>query len=600
MSGICGIVDIKGSSVESYDIKKMIDIIRHRGSSKKIIFKDNGISVAFTKLKINDEKTTHNENDVFVWIDGYIICEHENDVSYIIKKYRDLGNNFLGIAEGDFALVLWDSGKRKLILATDKKGTKPLYYYKNGDLLFFSSEIKSIIRVLDEKFKPDFISINNFLTFGSTISPRTFFHKIKKIPYSSFLNIENGKLESRHYHIPNYIYTQDNLVKKFIEIFNNIIKDRLSITDDVGVLLSGGIDSSAIIGILSKYEKNISTYTVGYSYNNSINESHFARLIAEEFNTNHKEITINSDIIKKSPEIIWYQETPNQNPAPLIVSSLSSISKNKKILFSGEGVESLFCAGKDYNIFNIFSKYEWLKYGLTPLALSSEKNDNSFTDKERMIGILKNLARNENVHKSFVLASCNFENSHLFFHNKIADSIKDSSQKLIASLIKKSDSSVLESYNKLKYRMWDLEYVFLRENLFVKDSHYLSFPFLDSKMVSFSTKIPQKWKSDLFTTKILLKKSMKNILPGKIINRKKMMLVSPSKMWIEEQNDLITYYINELGRRKAFNKKNIDLFMKKYRKTSKYDWKLWSLFFLEVFLNAYFDSKIKIRLPKSL
>ncbi len=316
MSGICGFnFDDKAL------LKRMCDLVKHRGPNDKGYYVTSEISIG-TRISILNEKISsrhpiHNENeDIWLVCDGKIYNYSElkellerNGHSFnsnintevIIHSYEQWGYECLNKFRGVFSFCLYDSKQKKLFLARDHMGIKPLYYYFDGKNFIFGSEIKCILpwnirRELNKRAFSYYLSLF-YVPFELTLIKRIF-----KVPSACYLifDLKSKKLElKRYWNLKFKINNEKNegtLAKELKDLIFNSIKIRLEDDIPIGVFLSGGIDSSAVVGVLSNLiEKPVKTFSVRFEEGSPVDETKFSRLVSEFNNTDHTELLIKSD-----------------------------------------------------------------------------------------------------------------------------------------------------------------------------------------------------------------------------------------------------------------------------------------------------------------
>ena len=362
---MCGIAGFFGFEDKEL-IKNMLDSLYHRGPDDHGIFTDKDASIGNRRLSIIDvsggHQPMHNEDEtVFVVFNGaiYNFLELKEeleknghrfysncDTEVLVHLYEEYGEEFPKKLLGMFSFAIWDSVKKKAVLSIDPAGKKPLHYFFDKGILLFASEIKSLLNYKKIKVELDGVSLNYLLNLQFIPYERTLFKNIKKLLPGHTLIYENGKITTkRHWKLE--VKEEDKpieyYVKQIQELFTDAVRRRLTLSDvPVGIFLSGGIDSSSVVGVASQFQK-IKTYTVGFG--EPTDELDSARLVSDYFETDHHEIMVENDLLKIMPEAVYHSEQPSIGMLQSYLVSKAA-RKHVKVILSGMGGDELF-AGYD-------------------------------------------------------------------------------------------------------------------------------------------------------------------------------------------------------------------------------------------------------------
>jgi len=495
---------------------------KHRGPEQEGFYLDDNVSLCCERLRVMDLRDIggqpiHNEDET-VWAvqngEIYNFKKLKNDLEQkdhkfysntdteiLVHLYEEYGENFVDYLDGMFACAIWDLKNKKLIIARDRLGVKPLYYWFKNNHLIFASEIKSILQYEEVKREINYEGLSQFVTYAYTIDGQTLLkdinellpgHKLTYHLLEKTIKIEKYwdlKLEKNSFS-ENENFEQ---VKKLLE--DAINKRRVS-DAPLGALLSGGLDSSVMVAILNKFsEKPIKTFTTGFG--NDLDEFEEAKIVAEHCGTDHNEIMIDfSDLTKSLPKILWHMELPFGRPSILSNYMVSKeIKKFVTVAYTGEGSDELFGGYnrylpfvKDSNFFQKTKNYEAVTSGF----FKDEKMRSEIFSEN----VLKHLKNNN--HPSVV------------FNN---------------ILEKNSDYGILNNvlYFELKTEIpgaqtWRIDRTASAHAIELRE------PFLDYKLIEYTASVPDNLKinpNKEFTKKYLLQKIGMDLLPEKIVKRKK-------------------------------------------------------------------------------
>ena len=516
MCGICGF---------TWDDQNLIRImgnkIKHRGPEQEGFYIDEHVSLCCERLKILDLSETakqpqHNEDSsIWVVLNGEIYNFRElrkkletnhkfytnSDTEVILHAYEEYGEDCLNHLNGMFAFAIWDIKKKKLFLARDRLGVKPLFYCNvNGNLLF-SSEIKSILQLEEIDRKLNYNALSQFLTYAYTIDGQTLFQNIfellpgQKLVYS---------LEDKKFNISNYWELNlqqshdsvDTIVKKLEKHLEKSIQLRLESDVPIGALLSGGLDSSLMVAMLSKItDEPVKTFTTGFGH--ELDEYREAKIVAEHCNTDHQEIELSYKKLTNSlPEILWHMEFPFGRPS--ILSNFLVAEQVKKfvtVAYTGEGSDELFGG---YNRYLIYTNKN------SSMTLSEKINS---------------------IPSGFFSAPIDREN---FFSPELLESYSNETHPNIAFkkiLEKNPNHDLLNQVLLFEVKTeipgaqtWRIDRAGSAYALELRE------PFLDYELVEFSCSIPANYKikyNDKIQKKYILQKLAQNYLPKEIVQRKK-------------------------------------------------------------------------------
>jgi len=363
MCGICGI-----TWDDQNLIRKMGEKIKHRGPEQEGFYIDDYVSLCCERLRILDLSDTakqpqHNEdNSIWVVLNGEIYnfrkikskleTNHtfytNSDTEVILHAYEEYGEDCLNHLNGMFAFAIWDTKKKKLIIARDRLGVKPLYYYILNDELLFSSEIKSILQLDDCKRELNNEALCQFITYAYTIDGQTLFKNIRELlpGHKIVYSFEDKKITISKYwelKLNQTNFNEDYYLEKLKYYLTESIKLRLESDAPLGALLSGGLDSSLMVAILSKISNDpVKTFTIGFGHD--LDEYNEAKIVSEHCGTNHHEIQLTyNELTNSLPSILWHMEFPFGRPSILSNYMIAKeVKKYVTVAYTGEGADELF------------------------------------------------------------------------------------------------------------------------------------------------------------------------------------------------------------------------------------------------------------------
>jgi len=369
MCGICGI--LSPEPVDEGLLRSMCDVLKHRGPDEEGYYTDydtgGGIGLGHRRLSIIDledgRQPIYNE-DKSVWIvyngesynfqelrpelesKGHRFYTH-TDTEVIVHLYEEYGVDCLNHLRGMFAFAIWDVKRKRLFLARDRAGQKPLVYTRCRDKFIFASEIKSILKNKDVERQVDPYSLDLYLNYQYAPAPRTIFKGINKLPPAHYLIYEKGKVTVERYwdlsFEPKLKISKKEAQGEIIRLLEESTKLRLVSDVPLGVFLSGGVDSSAIVAMMARLGVNpIKTFSIGFQ-ESEFNELEYARVIAEQFKTEHKEFIVKPDAIEVLPKLIWHYNEPFADSSAIPTYYVAKMtSEYVKVVLNGDGGDESF------------------------------------------------------------------------------------------------------------------------------------------------------------------------------------------------------------------------------------------------------------------
>lgn len=607
MCGICGIVGEENKEI----LKKMADTISHRGPDDHGYYFDANISLANRRLSIIDLPTgkqpIHNEDET-VWItyNGEVFnfvelkkdLEKKNhrfythsDTETIVHLYEEYGDRCAEKLRGMFAFAIWDSKNKKTLLVRDRLGIKPLYYTMINGKLIFGSEMKTILSYPEVKRIINDDSLYHFLNIGFFPDPETIFSGIKQLLPGHLLIFQNGKIKIRKYwdvEIKITMKSEEYFTKKLLEILEESVKLRLISDVPLGLYLSGGIDSSTILAIMKKYSvADVKTFTIGFGAESD--ELKDAKFVADYFGSDHTEVVEDGNkILKAFPKIIWYFDEPTRITTPLYFLSLAA-KKKVTVALQGLGGDELFAGYRRHNFFT-YKKF-------IPKSLQFSKNLTRFIPrlkglKKAVIAISSSKSEEE-----FYLAVRNTltseEENEIFNQNFLKNRVKlREIFKPYFSQIRAKDFLNKVLLLELKTNLpFDLLKITDRETMAASIEGRV--PLIDHKLVEFSFTIPPHLKLNRGSNKYIFKKAVKDIIPKKIMQKRKQGLTLEPSAWFSEFHDFAEQILdeNKIKDEKYFNFRFVEnLLAGKFN--SKYEnsyQKLWRILSFEVWKKIYIE-----------
>lgn len=378
MCGIAGMIQTQpDGTVSAGAIHRMCQAIVHRGPDEEGVLVRGGVGLGMRRLSIIDlsggQQPIFNE-DKTVWIvfngeiynfpelradlekRGHRFLTH-SDTEVIVHLYEDLGADCVQNLRGMFAFALYDERRSKLLVARDRFGKKPLHYALTGEQFLFGSEIKSLLAVAPELASNiNHQALLEFMYFGYILDPNTAFSQIKKLPAGHLLELERGEIRIRQYwDLPEYGTRQVGSEEECLEELESRLAEavRIRLISDVplGALLSGGTDSSTVVGLMARASsKPVKTFSIAFDHDD-FNEAHYARLVAQAFGTDHHELVVEPNILETVEKLTSSLEEPFGDSSMLPTYFVSCMArKHVTVALSGDGGDEIFAGYDRYAI----------------------------------------------------------------------------------------------------------------------------------------------------------------------------------------------------------------------------------------------------------
>lgn len=568
MCGICGKVNLEwnAASVEPSLIRAMIDTIRHRGPDDEGLHVAAGVGLGHLRLSIIDLGTGHqplSNEDGTIWIvfngeiynyrelrafllsKGHVFKTH-TDTEVIVHLYEELGPQCLENLRGMFAFALWDEKKKMLILARDRVGIKPLYYAMTDKAIVFASEIKAILAdpAISRELAPEII--DRFLSFLYVPGEETLLKGICKLAPGHYLRVKDGKAEIRQYWDLQFCKPSERPSLKDAEdelssLLAEAVELHMIADVPVGVLLSGGVDSTAVLSCASKRtDKEISSYTVGFSDPGVDDERPYARLAAETYGSRHHEMTISAgDFAEFLPRYVWHMEEPVCEPPAIALYYVSKLARNHvKVLLSGEGGDEAFAG---YNNYRSIIWMERLKH-VWPAANGAASWG---------LSQLNSWVHSARVAKYAPLVNATFPDYYYsrtstpyrYSGNGIgelysADFVKSIDKEYTVEPIRRlfstvKNQGVLDQMLYIDTKTWLPDDLLIKaDKMTMANSLELRVPLLDHKLLEFAASLPANYKVNGFTLKYIWKRALSKRVPGRILKRRKAGFPVPYESWL--------------------------------------------------------------------
>jgi len=627
MCGISGIYrGSDGPPVERRVLKNMLDIIRHRGPDDDGMFLAEQVGIGMRRLSIIDvagghQPITNEDGSVVVVFNGEIYNYRElaeglrarghrlatnSDTEVIVHLYEELGPECVHQFRGMFAFAIWDKRAKRLYIARDRLGIKPLYYTQVGETLVFGSEIKSLLQFPGVTAEPDLAAISNYISLKYVPAPQTMFAGIRSLPPGHTLTCDGNGMRIAQYWDVSFEGENDPRCseEEYADRLHELLREsvRLRLRSDVpfGAFLSGGVDSSIIVALMSEMlDEPVKTFSVGFERTQRrSDELPYARQVAEQFGTQHHEVFMRPDeFVGLAEKVVWHLDQPIADQATMATYVVSRLAaQHVKMVLTGEGGDELFAGYARYPGERMSPLFHYLpgpvKWALMGLA-------NRIPQLERPKIALRALCqRNEAQRMVHWFPLFTNDMRAELTRGEVPQFSNESAAAVFAACLKRTDAR--RTLNRMLYvdtKLWLADFLLLRgDKLTMANSLEGRVPLLDHKLVEFAASLPPRMKLKGMMRKYLLKKVARRYLPNTIVDRPKEGFPLPINDWF--RGPVRTYIRDMLApetiqRRGLFNAPYIEQMLQQHESGfNDHGALLWGLVCLEQWYRVFIDSTV--------
>ncbi len=568
MCGIVGIYNVDGAPVSFEVLERMTRLLTHRGPDEQDYWLEGNVALGHCRLSIIDVETGHqplSNEDGSIWIvyNGEVYNYIElrpslidrghrlrtrSDTEVIVHLYEDNGPGCPQHLRGMFAMAIWNKKDKSLFLARDRIGIKPLFYAVLPHTIMFASEIKSLLSHPDLRTELDYPSLLDYLSFRYVPAPRTLFKHVYKLKPGHFLLVHKGTIKESCYwdvfHHPSGPAERAPNLETSREHLRTLVEEsvQLRLRSDVpfGAFLSGGIDSSAVVGIMSRLvDRPVETFSVGFE-DPRFNELPYARTAAAYFRTTHREVVaVPEDIPRYLPKLIWHRDAPVSESSDIALYLVSQLARQSvKVVLSGEGGDELFAGYAKYLIEPLASPFQrlpgWITDGLVgPLI---DRLPATFRVLKSVVRSLR--IRDETERFVSYFASMDVGERTQILSDEFLELLgKECAEDMFAAYIEQ-----LRERTPLERMLYGDLKVWLPDNLLERADRITMaaslegrVPLLDHKLVEFAVHLPFVWKKGLLQGKRIFKDTFRDLLPESILHRKKVGFTVPVRIWFRNE-----------------------------------------------------------------
>ena len=569
MCGIAGIYYFDNKAPKNnINHQKVLDLLRHRGKDNQSFIEFGNCTFFHSRLKIVDTTEASNQpfsndnNKNCLVFNGEIFNYKEfqkqqtnlkttGDVEVLFNLLKNKGENCLNELNGFFAFAFFNAQSNHLLIAKDRLGIKPLYYFKDEYKFAFASELKPLLEIVGPQ-ELNHNQLNTYFRLNYCSGSETIFKRIYRLLPGQLIQIKNQLLTIKNW----YVAQKTEPLEKLTDLLEDAVKLRLSADVPVGTFLSGGIDSSIISALAKKNKADLHTFSIGFKTENYFDETNYAELVAKHINSNHHVFKLTEDdFITNISDFLTSIDEPFADSSAFNFYMLSKFTKQYvKVALSGDGADELFKGYYKHKALLMSSNllYKIFIGAASPLlTVSSSSRQGTVANKTRQLKKFNELRKLTPEDKQEFLATI-------------------SSQKEINELLKQHhDSAYFKSLFKINptYMHFNFDDVFdlqtvLADDMLVKADRFsmqhgieIRNPFLDYRVVEFALNLNTNEKINKQEQKIILKKSFSNLLPASIFERRKKGFEMPLQKWLSGK--FTNLYLNQILNEQKINDEGI-------------------------------------------
>jgi asparagine synthase (glutamine-hydrolysing) len=624
MCGICGILRFDGLGLDTGQlIKKMTDKLVHRGPDSFGYHSDAHCAFGFRRLSIIDLNTGDQpigNEDGTIWIvfngeiynfqdlrtrlldAGHHFCTN-TDTEVILHAYEEFGVECLKLLRGMFAFAIWDSKQKTLLLARDRLGKKPLYYFHSNDSIIFGSELKAILQSPDVPREVDLTALDAYLAHGYIHPPKTILKGVNKLAPGSYMLVSTSRrsIDIRRYwdleFTPKTSLSKTEVMEQVRTTLNKAVELRMVSDVPLGVLLSGGIDSTIITGLMASLSSQpIKSFSIGFD-TFGYNELPYARLVAERFKTDHHEFVVQPDIAQVVPEIVYYIDEPMNDSSVIPTYFVAKMAhEHVTVVLNGDGGDEAFSGYERYGEILSLLKFSkvipWKMNDVLRSIVMSVPEDVDFYRffaKARTFTEINHLSPAKFVMRSYQKWS--YPERQFLYRPEVLQDLEALApfpleKSLLVDFEKFSYLSVIDqmlAIDSQRYLPDDL--LVKMDRMCMANSLEARSPLLDQEMVELAASLPETFKRKANHGKLILRKTFSDLIPETILNRPKHGFSIPLEVWFRKELKEMLYdhlLVKNSRCHEFFEQKAIANILSEHQSGKDHSAKIWGLLVLEL------------------
>lgn len=629
MCGICGKIYFeKERQVKEEDLRMMARVLAHRGPDGEGVWAEGNVGLAHRRLSIIDlravagQPMSNEDGSVWITFNGEIynfqelrkdleqrghIFRTNSDTEVIVHSYEEYGRDCLRNLRGMFAFAIWDARTRTLLLACDRVGKKPIFYFHGKDRFLFASEIKALLPDPVVSVEPDPIAIDHYLALGYVPAPLSAFRGVQKLPPAHWLEFKDGQVTTGRYwklrYSPKRNISFPDAVAELRWQLSEAVRLRLLSDVPLGAFLSGGIDSSAVVAYMARALNHpVRTFTVGFE-DSALDERPFARMVADRYETDHTELVVKADVAEILPRLVWHYDEPFGDPSAVPSYAIAELTRQYvTVALNGDGGDENFAG---YNRYIPNRRAHW--GDIVPLSMRRIA--------AQALGALpRRWLQHQPLQKLATVAEAMAQTPERRYSRWFGQFSLIQRQDLYAKDFAQTlggsdpDAVFAHAYGKSDARDWvdatlDVDInCYLPGELLVKMdrasmAHSLEArsPFLDHVLMEFAASLPPEWKLAGTQQKRILKIALRGVIPDAVLDKPKQGFEPPLMMWFREDLRDMTHDLllsTRALQRGYFTREGVSAVLHEhYSGQEDRSLHLWELLMLELWNRTFIDGE---------
>ncbi|MFJ2029966.1 asparagine synthase (glutamine-hydrolyzing) [Streptosporangium sp. NPDC087985] len=620
---MCGIAGMASTLAPDTNlVRRMCDVIAHRGPDGVGYHDDDHAALGMRRLAIIDVATgdqpVYNEDSAITAVFNGEIYNYaelrreltakghrfrgEGDSETLVHLYEEHGIDMLDRLRGMFAFAIWDRTRERLILARDRVGKKPLYWRADHSSIWFASELKSLAQDPGMRREIDPVALHHYLTYQYVPAPWSIYEGVRKLPPAHVLIWEHGRATIRRYwkldRAEQRFTDEREAEERLRELLLEATRVRMVSERPIGAFLSGGIDSSAVVAAMAMQSpEKVKTFCIGFE-DRRYDERHKARLVAEQYGTDHHELVVSADLLDVLPRLAWHFDEPFADSSAIPSFYVAQLSRSHvTVALTGDGGDECFGGYQRYALMNQAGRIPALP---RPLATASARFGNLITERShskspaRRVGRLMRFVAEPPSRRYATLMSCfKPEQKAAIYTDAFREQVADVDSLLLLETLFRESSAATDLG-----RVLDVDTMsYLPGDLLVKvdittmaNSLEARSPFLDHHLLEWAAGLPAAMNVRGRRTKLLLKRAMAPWLPQELLNCPKQGFGVPLAAWLrgelrELSHDVLT---DETARSKGlFRRAAVLDLLRRHAEGADHSDRLWALLQFELWHRAH-------------
>jgi asparagine synthase (glutamine-hydrolysing) len=564
LCGIYGVMRLDGTPLAAGALRGMGQRMFHRGPDDEGTYADGPVALGMRRLSIIDlagghQPLTNEDGTLWLVANGEIYNYRElqrklsaqghrfkthSDCETLLHLYEQYGDDCVQHVNGMFSFALWDARRRRLLVARDRLGVKPLYVWQDGQRLAFASEAKALFALPGIRAELDAGALRSYLALGYVPSPQSMFKGVRKLPPATMLIAADGRVEERCYWRPpstiDRSSTEDEWIARVRERLEESVRMQMVSDVPIGAFLSGGVDSSAVVAFMAAHsDLPVKTYAIGFAGGDAeafYNELPYARQIAQKFGTDHHEIVVRPDVVSLLPRLLWHMDEPIADTAFITTYLVSEFAhRDVTVILSGVGGDELFGGYRRYLGNHYQARFNRLPEGIRKAAfalgekLPSDRHSPLLNAMRLAKGFLASAGLPiEQRYRSYVEVFSDAEADRLLRRPVVGE---DPLRLAFDAATSSDELNRMFAVDAATQLPDDL--LLLTDKMSMAVSLECRVPLLDHELVELACRMPEQIKIRNGRLKHVMKAALRDVLPQHILERKKRGFGTPMGAWLK-------------------------------------------------------------------